>query len=96
MRKSNEQSLKEVISDFLEKNRLREGFNEQKIVQSWARIMGPVIAKRTTDIFIRNKKLFIRLSSAALKQEFLYSKEKILAMINEEAGNEAVLDIVLL
>jgi hypothetical protein len=56
--------------------------------------MGPTVANRTTDIKIFNKKLFVWLNSASLRQELFQEREKIIKLLNEETGSVVIDDIV--
>ncbi|MBI4929211.1 MAG: DUF721 domain-containing protein [Bacteroidetes bacterium] len=91
---SNEQPLKDAIGSFLKSSRLSGKLAEQKIIDGWEKHMGKMIAKHTKEISIRNKKLYLHLDSAPLKQELFYSREKLIKILNEEAGEEVILDIV--
>jgi len=91
---ANEQSLKSAIGEFLKVSRLSGKLAEQKIIDSWEKHMGKMIAKHTKQISISNKKLFLSLDSAPLKQELFYSRAKIISMLNEEEGEEVIREIV--
>lgn len=95
MRKSNEQSLKNVIEDLVEAYRLKGKLNEMKIINSWEKLMGKMIANRTSKIYIINKKLFLHIDSAPLRQELSYSKSKILEIVNREAGENFIDEVIL-
>jgi len=90
VKRSEEQSIKEVISIFLDRMKLRSKFNEVQLRQAWSGIMGPTIAQYTEEMFMREKTLYIRLSSPALKNELSYSKEKLKKVVNEILGGEYV------
>ncbi len=70
--------------------RLKSGLNQTKIEGVWEKVMGPSIAKHTTQIKLVKDKLFIDLNSASLRQELSYGKEKIIQILNEELGSEVV------
>lgn len=91
---SNEQNIKDAIGEFLKVSRLSGKLAEQKIIDGWEKQMGKMISKHTKQISIHNKKLFLSLDSAPLKQELFYSREKIIKMLNEEAGEEVIREIV--
>lgn len=55
--------------------------------------MGKTIASRTTSIFFKKKTMFVKLSSAPLKQEMQNSKEKFLILISDEIGSGEVTDV---
>ena len=92
---SNEQSLKNAIGGFLKSSRLSGKMAEQKVIDGWAARMGPMIAKHTKEISIHEKKLFLHIDSAPLRQELFYSRENIIKMLNEEAGEEVIREIIL-
>lgn len=94
-RNSNEESLKTAIDRMLKFYKLDSKLSEVNIVNSWEKIMGKTIASKTEQIFIRDKKLFIRLTSSVLRQELSYAKSKIIELINKEAGSEIVNEVIL-
>ena len=96
MRQTNEQPLKEVIHELLSKYKLQEKLNEKRLINSWEMLMGKVIAKRTKELSLKDKKLFIKLTSSTLRQELSFSKEKIITLLNDEVGEKIVEEIVLI
>jgi predicted nucleic acid-binding Zn ribbon protein len=95
MRKSNEQTLKEVLQDMVEFYKLRSKLNQTKVQQLWNSMMGQVVSNYTTEIKLRRKKLYVSISSAPLRQELSYGKEKIIKMLNEELGGDFIEDVVI-
>lgn len=95
MRNGNEQSIKEVINNLLGEYRLQDKLSEVNLVQSWEKLMGKLIAKNTSKIYIKDKKLFLYLESPALKQELLYSKSKIIEIINKETGTILINEVII-
>ena len=92
--KSDAVSIKEAVNDMLQTYNIKDKFNQTHIIASWERLMGKPIAKRTTKIFIKEKVMFVELTSAPLKQELSLSKTKILQILNNEAGENLLEDIV--
>jgi predicted nucleic acid-binding Zn ribbon protein len=95
MRKMNQQTIGEVIKEFLKNFGLEEKVTETQISDTWEKIMGPGIARYTQRISLKNKTLTVQLSSPALRQELSYGKTKIIKMVNEAIGKEVVEDLVL-
>jgi len=95
-RKGDAQPLKEVIQELLEAYRLKGKYHEQRIVAAWPEVMGPFIASRTGNIFVKNQTLFVELSSAALKEELGMSKHKLIALLNEKVGGDIINEVRLL
>ncbi|MEE4176699.1 MAG: DUF721 domain-containing protein [Bacteroides sp.] len=93
MRHSNQQTLGEVIREFLKNFGLEEKVTETRIAEAWEKVMGQGISRYTQRLSLKNKTLTIQLSSPALRQELSYGKTKIIKMINEALEKEAIDDI---
>lgn len=96
MRKPNDITLKEGIGKLLNVYRLKGKFDETAVIAFWPELMGKAVANRTTQIYIFQKKLFIRLESSVVKNELLMVRAGIIQKINERAGTEVITDIVFL
>jgi hypothetical protein len=94
MKKTNDQSLGDAIREMLDAYKLNDKLNEVDAVRHWPEVVGEMIARYTGDIYIRNGKLFVRIENAALKNELLYARTKIIESLNKEAGKEVVREIV--
>lgn len=95
MSRKNEHSLKEVIDQMLKAYRLDDKLAERKLIASWESVMGVMIANHTKDLYIKHKQLFVTLDSAALRNELLLAKTKIVKMLNDEVGTEVINDVIL-
>lgn len=93
-KKNNEQSLKTVITQLLDTYRLRNKMNEIKIVDCWEKIMGTTIAKHTKHIYVHNGILYLYLTSAPLKQELFFAKEKIIELLNKTVKEKYIKEVV--
>ena len=82
--------LKELINIFLEKNNLKQGLTNVDISNAWFKMMKNGIAIYTQEVKLKNKILYIKLSSPALKQELSYGKQKLINMINKKLKNKIV------
>ncbi len=93
-RTSNQQPLKEVIEDYLAAFKLDTKLTEVKLVSSWERLMGRTISKHTQEIYIKNKILYLKLTSSVLKNELSFGKQKIIELLNKEAGATVINEVV--
>ena len=89
-----EKTLKEAIQELLKVYKLEGRLNEVRLISSWEKVMGKMIANHTKGIFINRKKLFVTIDSAALRAELFYAKEKIVKMLNDEIGQLVVEDVI--
>jgi Dna[CI] antecedent, DciA len=93
-RKPEPTSLHDVIERLLDTYKLRGKYNETYIVAQWEALVGTAIANRTTQIYFSEKKLYVQLSSAPLRNELLLAKTKFIEMLNNEIGEKVVFDII--
>lgn len=96
MKSTNEQTLKEAIFQLLKTYKLQDGINETKVINSWESIAGKIITNHTENIYIRNKKLYLKLDSPALKNELLYAKTKLIESLNNIVKQQVIEDIIFL
>lgn len=96
MRKPNDKPIKEAIEQMLRVYKLKRKFDETSLVAAWPEMMGPAVANRTRQLYIREKKLFIRVESSVLKNELLMIRSQILDKMNERAGTDVLEEIVFL
>jgi predicted nucleic acid-binding Zn ribbon protein len=94
MKTGNDKSLGEVIREMIETYRMEGKLNELKVIHSWEKVVGVMIAKYTRDIQIRNGKLFVKIDSPALKNELSYSSSVIIERLNKEAGCKVIEEII--
>ncbi len=94
IKKSNEQSLGEIINNVIKELRWSDKINQQKIIASWEKIMGSCITTYTKKIVINNDVLIVYLKSAPLREELNYAKTKIIDNINKEFDSVVIKDIV--
>lgn len=95
-RRSGASTVGEAMRDLLDTYKLTARYEQTQLIQSWERLMGSPIARRTDKLFIKDQKLYVKLNSAPLKQELNLSKSKILALFLQEFGEVIVTDVVFL
>ena len=95
MRKANVMPLKAAIEEFLDRYHLRDKLNQAKVLQAWEKVVGEMVAKNTSQLHIRKKILYVKVNSAALRNELLFARTKIMNGLNKEAGAVVIEEIVL-
>lgn len=94
MSRNNEYSLKQVIDELLNYYQLRGKLNETRLIQSWEKVCGSLINRHTENLFISNGKLYVKVDSAALRNELSYARSKLVISLNKSVGSEIINDIV--
>nr|MBC7614177.1 DUF721 domain-containing protein [Pseudopedobacter sp.] len=96
MSRTNDKTLKEAMDQMLKVYRLKGKYDETFAVSSWEEVVGKAVANRTKEIFIRDKKLFLRIESSVVKNELKMMRTQIMQNLNEKAGSEVVLEMIFL
>ena len=95
MRKSNTQTIASVIKDYLKEAQIEGKLKEVQVVNSWEKLVGKAIARRTNRIYIKKGKLYLHMNSSIVKNELMMHREGIIERINTDAGEEIVKEIVI-
>lgn len=95
-RANNFRPIRELMSEMLQENNLEGGIENIKAKEAWKEVMGQGVMTYTTRIELKNNVLKIHLSSAALREELSYGKEKIIKLLNENLNKSVIKTIKLL
>lgn len=96
IRQSDTQTVKDSIQALLRAYRIQGKVNQAQVVASWEKIMGKAIALKTKELYFKDNKLFVLLTSAPLKHQLVMSKTRVMELINLEVGAGVVEEVVFL
>jgi len=94
MKINSDRPIREVLKELIETYRLEGKLNEVKVIHSWEKVVGEMIARHTKDLYIKNGKLFVKIDSPALKNELTYQSSTIIENLNAEAGCKVVEEVI--
>lgn len=92
---SEEKPLKKTIDKLLRAYGYQDQLDELEIVKIYENLVGQLFANHTQKIGFKNKILYVKLDSAALKQELNYVKEGLVEKVNRELGRRVVEKIII-
>ena len=93
MRRNNEEQIGDVIRFFLRQQGLESPLNEYRLVQAWGDVVGPAMARYTSNLYIKNQTLHVHLTSAVLRQELMMARELLVKNLNQQVGAQVIVDI---
>lgn len=97
MKRSNTQSLAEIIDSFLKNNNgISRGLAEIRLIEAWNSEFKIIATKYTRNIYLRKGVLYLSISSSVLRNELLIGKSEIIEKLNMKAGALLIKDIVFL
>lgn len=97
MRRTEIQSIGELISQMLRENGLERPLMERRVIAAWPEVLGPLVASYTGEISINNGVLYVHIKSAPLRQELFNCRFQLVAKLEKAVGAEGLIrDIRLL
>ena len=94
-RLNNESPIGDVLREFIQTNNLQKGMDKIDVREAWKNLMGNGVNNYTREIMLKGTTLYVELTSAVLREELSYGKEKIIKMLNDELKREVITNIVL-
>lgn len=93
MKRNDAEPIGKLIQQFLRQESLESPLNEQRLLDAWPQILGPA-ANYTSNLYIRNQTLYVHLTSAALRQELMMGREKLVRALNQKVGATVITNII--
>ncbi|MCY1633180.1 MULTISPECIES: DUF721 domain-containing protein [Marinifilum] len=94
MRRSNTQKIDELIKEVLKESKLDVKLKEYELVNSWEKVIGKTVANATTDIYIRNRRLFVAVRSSVIRNELMIIRDGLTKALNREVQANIIDEIV--
>lgn len=95
MRRSETAKIKDLIDTLMRHYGAEEKIIENRIINSWEKVLGKTIAGYTSKLFIKDRKLYVSVRSSIVKAELLMIKEQIINRLNEKAGKVVIDQIII-
>lgn len=95
MRKSNTQPLGNIIHEYLKAIDAEKKISEVRIIDSWPNVVGLSIAKKTENLYIKNRVLFVYLNSSIVRTELFRIRESLPKALNERVGAKIIDEVII-
>lgn len=94
-RLNNESSIGDVLKEIIQINKLQPGMDQVSVKEAWIALMGNGVNNYTKNVVLKGSTLYVELTSAVLRTELSFSKDKIIKLLNDELRRDIVKDVVL-
>jgi predicted nucleic acid-binding Zn ribbon protein len=88
------QRIGSVLKDVIDRYGYREKIDAVRAVEAWAYLAGPPINKVTEKVWVKSRKLFVQLSSAAWRQQLHMQRGDWCRRLNAELEGEVIDEII--
>ena len=94
MRKKNTELLSDVIRQVLKEQHLDKALYEKRLIEAWPLVLGNNIVQYTSDLNIKNRVLYVALTSSVLRHDLFLSRNEIKNSLNKQVGEEVIVEII--
>lgn len=94
MKRTNSETISDVLFQYLREEGLEMPLNEFRLIQAWNAVLGKTVSRYTRDLQIHNQTLFVKMSSAPLKNEIAMRRKELTHALNEYVGAQVISGIV--
>ena len=96
MKKSEPQQIEEIIHEVFRRSGQELNEARQRACMMWMEVVGPTINRMTTRRRVdADGALHVYITSASLKQDLQFEREKIRQALNQLVGTEALTSIII-
>lgn len=93
MFRRNVQTLDEVLMKMLRAQGLEMPLLQKRLIDAWDTVAGPTVARYTTQKYIKNQTLYVRIANPALRQDLSMMRSQLLQRLNSHVGSMVIADI---
>ncbi|MEO6189602.1 MAG: DciA family protein [Saprospiraceae bacterium] len=94
MRKTNDQSLPDLLKEFAEQSKYKNKLTSKKFENIWFELFSSLAGSHTEKIYFHNGVLTVHLNSASLRKELSLNKKLIIQQINTKLSDETLTDVL--
>lgn len=87
------QPVHDILLAWLRAEGLETPLLEYRVVQAWPEVMGEVISRYTRQVFVKDGKLQVQLTSPSLRQNLMMEHKHIAQKLNDHVGAYVVSDV---
>jgi predicted nucleic acid-binding Zn ribbon protein len=93
MKRTNTAGIAQIINQVIDEYKIGDKLMEARIIAAWSQVLGP-LAKPSDELYIKNRTLFVRLSSSVIRNELSMMRTQLVQRLNEQVGEGVITDIV--
>lgn len=86
--------LGSILDDLLDRLNVGGKIDEARVVEAWAMLAGPQINNVTESVWMKGPRLFVKIRSAAWRQELHLQRQQWRTRLNDELGQPLIDEVV--
>ena len=86
-------SLSDVLGKVLRESGLETPLLQRRLINAWDTVVGKVVAKYTSEKFIKNQTLFVKITNPALRSDLSMRRKELVSRLNAAVGSHVISEI---
>ena len=86
-------SVADVLQQLLREEGVETPLQQKRLIDSWETVTGRIVARYTTEKFIQNQTLYVKIVNPALRQDLAMMRQQLVKRLNEQVGSFIISDI---
>ncbi|CCY80737.1 putative uncharacterized protein [Prevotella sp. CAG:1185] len=86
-------TLADILQKCLRQDGLETPLQQKRVIDSWDKVVGKVIAGYTGEKFIKNQTMFVKILNPALRSDLAMMRDRLVKNLNMEVGANVIVDI---
>lgn len=83
----------DLLLRHLRENGLETPLLQHRLINSWDDVVGPQVSKYTSDKFIKNQTLYVKVGHAALRADLMMMRKQLVGKLNDRVQSQIITDI---
>ena len=93
MFKRNVNNITDLLQQYLREEGLETPLMQKRLIDCWETVAGKLVARYTTEKYIRNQTLYIRMTNPALRANLSMMRGELVRKLNAYVGSQVIVDI---
>lgn len=81
------------MQQFIRDEGLETPLLQKRVIDSWEKVTGQVVAQYTGEKFIKNQVLFVKIINPALRQDLSMMRTQLTRRLNDAVGTTVISDV---
>ncbi len=95
IRRTQSRPLKDIIEEVFRSSGIDRKLKERELVRQWDEVVGITVARSTDSIYISDRKLFVKVRSAIIRNELQMIREGLRLELNRRIGETLIDEVII-
>lgn len=86
-------NVRDLVMQSLRANGLETPLLQRRLIESWPSVAGEIAARYTTDCYIHNQILYVKMNNPALRADLSMRRSDLVIRLNHAVGSNIITDI---